>query len=220
MKYEILKDLMANLDEFEKINKKANTIDFILWMNDKLSLSQHSTEKIRKKSVDEERIQSQKKNIESNISRLVLNLFKYAKHYSKKVLDDSLLVSMDDFAFLATLLWKPSYTKTELINSNLYDKPAGTEIIKRLGKNGFVKESKIQVDKRSVSIEITPKGRKTLEEIFGDMNKLALLVSGNLSNEEKITFLILLNKLNDFHQEKYNHPNYKQLGIDELLKPN
>jgi MarR family transcriptional regulator, lower aerobic nicotinate degradation pathway regulator len=218
MKYEILKDLMINLDEFEKKNKKANMIDFILWMNDKLSLSQHTSEKIRKKNIDKERIQSEKRNIESNISRLILNLFKYAKHYSKKVLDDSLLISMDDFAFLATLLWKTSYTKTELINSNLYDKPAGTEIIKRLEKNGFVKESKIQVDKRSVSIEITLKGRKTLDEIFGGMNKLALLISGNLSNEEKITLLILLNKLNDYHQEKYNHPNFKQQGIDELLK--
>jgi hypothetical protein len=66
---------------------------------------------------------------------LVTLLFRYAKGYIKKALQDSIIQTADEFAF--NLITFESLTKTELISKQVMEKTSGVEVIKRLVGQGL-----------------------------------------------------------------------------------
>jgi hypothetical protein len=69
-------------------------------------------------------------------------MFRFAKQYSKKALENTNLKTIDDFGFLSSLIVAESMTKTELINRHVLEITTGMEIIKRLHTLGFMEELK------------------------------------------------------------------------------
>lgn len=88
------------------------------------------------------------------------------------------------------------------------------QIIKRLITNGWVSEKKSDEDKRSKIISITPKGLTALASVMEKVRDATDIVSGDLSDEEKIELIRILNKLNDFHQPIYD----RNIETENLLR--
>ncbi|NCP85382.1 MAG: MarR family transcriptional regulator [Bacteroidetes bacterium] len=152
---------------------------------------------------------------ESELVVLLTLMFKYAKQYIKKGLQKSELQTADDFSYLIVLLTYTSLTKMELIQKNVMEKTSGMEVIKRLQRYGMLEQFDDEIDKRSKRVKITEKGKIEIFRLLPEMSKISSIVSGNLSDSEKLTLSYLLKKLDQFHNEIYL--NEKGLSIDELF---
>lgn len=152
--------------------------------------------------------------------KIMLNIFfmyKYASFYSRKIFKNSVIYSIDDFSFLASLLPDKKMRKADVIRKNVAEKSSGNEVLKRLLKQNLIKETDNPADKRSKLLEITPQGFKEIDAIRNQMFNMAALVDGNLTEEEKSNMLNMLAKLNDFHRPIFdlNDENFinQKLGI-------
>jgi DNA-binding MarR family transcriptional regulator len=138
--------------------------------------------------------------IESRIGSYIIFLYRYAKGYTKKALEGSPLQTIDEFSFLISLMFGGSKTKTELIQHAIQEKTSGMEVIKRLLKQGFIRQEEDSTDRRSKRLYITPEGQRTLFSVFEKMNQVSQIVAGNLSTSEREQLLQLLHKLHLFHK--------------------
>ena len=153
--------------------------------------------------------------LDNNIGRLFVFMSRYAKSYIKKALEGTALQTGEDFTALAILNTHPQLSKTELISHNLQEKTSGTEVIRRLIAAGLVKQWDDDKDKRSKHIAITDKGKELLYQVFVDMNHVGKMITGKLTNAEKLTLQHLLQKLEDFHLDHYIN---KKVSSKEDLK--
>ncbi len=147
---------------------------------------------------------------------LVTYLFRYAKHYTKKALDNSPLSTMDDFTFLLTLNTHGNMTKSELTTKHLLEITSGVEILKRLEKQGFVESSENPEDRRSKHVSITESGKDILEKMMVKMRQVSGIVAGNLNTTEMRQLLPLLMKLDSFHGEI--HRDDKKSNLAEITQ--
>lgn len=150
---------------------------------------------------------------ESVISTMLVHLSKYAKTYSKSVIHDSPFSTQDEFIYLINLKAFGALGKMELIKMNIQDKPTGMQIINRLIKHGWVAQTDSGEDKRSKILEITPFGLETLAKHMDKIRKATKIVSGNLSELEKLELISLLGKLTQFHQSIFT----KNIEVPDLL---
>ena len=70
-----------------------------------------------------------------------------------------------------------------------------TGIAKRLEKDGFINKKSIPEDDRVTLLEITAKGKKTLQKIESEKNRRLELMLGNLSQKEKAGLLDLVKRI-------------------------
>ncbi len=153
--------------------------------------------------------------LDNNIGRLFVFMSRYAKSYIKKALDGTPLQTAEDFTALAILNTHQQLSKTELISHNLQEKTSGTEVIRRLIVAELVKQWDDSADKRSKHIAITDKGKELLYQVFVDMNHVGKIITGKLTDAEKLTLQHLLQKLEDFHLDHYIN---KKISSKEDLK--
>lgn len=149
-----------------------------------------------------------------DIAILVVLLYRYAKNYIKKGLAESKIQTADEFAFLITLVTFESLTKSELIQKMVMEKTSGTEVIKRLVKNGLMHEFADTEDKRSIRVALTPLGRQELFTALPRMSQVTKLVSGNLNPTELKSLSHLLRKLDHAHNLLYMQ--HRQASLEEL----
>lgn len=203
-RYKLISDLIGLLDQYEDQSgeDKLDLLSFTLWLNEYLDTpkSKSIEDKTNTKVTDSTQVLGFDYKMEAKISTLLTSLFKYAKHYTKQALDNTPLVTLDDFGFLASLGYCESMTKTELSNHNLLEITSGNEIIKRLLKNQLIEEYDDPDDRRSKRVKITEKGKILLLSTFSRMDLVSHIVAGNLNTNEKIQLLSVLNKLDDFHR--------------------
>lgn len=209
-------DLLTNIIEAYKMyqlsagaNKKSSTTDFANWLNE-----QEYQKEEREISAFIEKIGNYA--LEVEISTLVICLNRYSRLLIKKGLINFPQLVSEDFTYLYTLMDVESMTKIQLIEKNVHEKPTGLEVIKRLLKHGLVDERNDEVDKRSKRVFLTDKGKALFFDTVEQMNKIALIVSGNLTMDEKKHLHRLLKKLEDFHNPIYL--SHKQVSIDQLLE--
>ncbi len=208
MNYTILQQLINYLDVYETNHKsveKSNLNDFVVFLNQEL---------FEKKQllIDEN---DQHETIERVLSRLIAFLYRYAKGYIKKALQNSTLLTLDDFSYLAGIWKAGSCTKTEIIEKNIHEKTTGIEIIKRLLNAELIYQTDDTTDRRSKRLMITEKGKETLFGVFEDMRKASIIIAGNLSTTEKMQLAFLLQKLDYFHNPLFLEQQDKDL--DSLL---
>ncbi|OJJ17272.1 hypothetical protein BKI52_31725 [marine bacterium AO1-C] len=198
-KYKLLQDLLPLIERFEEENQEneVKVMSFALWLTEFLTTDSDPKEDIdaKKKSL------AKHHEFDVQITAGVGYLFRYAKHYSKKVLKDKILATIDDYVFLASLMMTPGLTKSELIQQHLLEITSGTEILKRLLKHDFIEEYENLEDRRSKKLKITPLGLKVLGEVQEEMMQAAHVVGGDLSIEEKAKLVQLCNKLKKFHDQ-------------------
>jgi len=112
---DILIEVIHNLYEYEiesrDSNVELNMTDFIGYLT-----SHHQSINIKAKGIggdlENESIQQQDDS-NTDISILIVLMFRYAKSYIRKALKDSMIKSADEFSFLMTLITHESLSKTE-----------------------------------------------------------------------------------------------------------
>jgi len=203
MSYQNLIEITKYLEEFEHQDKN-NSFDiqnFAYWLSEKVakkprSLQENSsgiTNSIKQQSADVQ------------ISILIGRMGKYARVYIKKILSHTKLSGIDDYSFMATLMFRESMTKTELSHYNLMDSvTSGADIIKRLVKYGLIEEFDDEVDKRSRRVRISHEGKLQMFKIFEEMEMVSDIITGNLEGDEKLFLLYYLKKLDVLHKTIYD----------------
>jgi len=212
---ELLIELIRHLDAYESGqtgNQSLSLTDFTAYLN---ALGGGDLEPMRRIEGDQESVsQKQKRTAPSNISILLSLMYRYVRIYIKKALKESPIQTADEFSFLITLMTYESMTKTELITNQVMEKTSGTEIIKRLLKQGLIREFADPDDRRSVRVAITAKGRKELTATLPGMNAVAKIVIGNLSQPEIRTLYYILKKLDFYHNDIFQ--NKRGRSLEEL----
>lgn len=211
MKYDILKELIPLLEEFEAENLSAN-----VYSNDLDGFKSWVVFNNKQKGVLDEPDWEGKKegrSAESVISTLIVHLNRYARSYSKSAIFGSEFSTQEDFIYLINLRAFGEMSKMDLVKKNVHEKPAGMQVINRLIFQGWVSQKDSELDRRSKLVKITDKGIKVLEEQMGEIRKATQIVAGDLTRSEKMELIRLLNKLNDFHQPIYD----KNIEIEHLL---
>ncbi|MDG4946209.1 MarR family transcriptional regulator [Weeksellaceae bacterium KMM 9713] len=208
MNFDLVKDVMDLVKEFQSKNKAnpvyTNDVDgFKLWVKN----TNESTPELNWEGKEFGRTP------DSIINTLIVHINHYAKAYSKSAIYDSKFSTQDDFIFLISLKVHGPIKKMDLVKLNKQEKPVGIKIINRLISNEWVEQKDSKTDKRSKIIQITQEGLKALKNQMDKIRKATQIVTGDLSELEKIKLIELLQKLNEFHQPIYD----EQLDSSKLL---
>lgn len=211
MNYNLIKDVLDLLAEFQLDNSVGHQYvqdvnGFKNWLVDKYGAGYKKVEpdwegKLIGRST------------ESAIASLVVHMNRFGKNYFKAAIYGSPFSTQEDVIYLIVLKFSHNLTKMDLIKKNVHEKPVGMQIINRLIANGWVEQQDSIIDKRSKILSITKKGLSALDDIMTKVRQATEIVSGNLSEDEKIELVRLLNKLNDFHLPIYE----KNLSLEEIL---
>jgi DNA-binding MarR family transcriptional regulator len=194
---DLIKNLLDHIENYEQKFGNSDLKAFSIYLRDEVS-----TEKklIPNEEFDKNNYQNYKSYAEVEFSTLLTNLYRFAKHYMKKAFAGSEIKTIDEFGFLASLLKQKSLMKNELINQHLLETSSGSEILKRLIKNGLVKEIPDTIDKRAKRVSLTAKGVETVMGSFDEMHIISEIIVGNLKDDELKQALQVFNKLTYFHQ--------------------
>ena len=151
---------------------------------------------------------------ESVINTLIVHMNRYAKSYSKSAIVGSDFSTQEDFIYLINLKTFGEMSKMDLIKKNVHEKPVGMQIINRLINQGWIEQRNSKTDKRSKVISISETGLQALGNQMDKIRQATSIVTGNLSQNEKMELIRLLNKLDDFHQPIYD----RNIDTDNLLR--
>ena len=151
---------------------------------------------------------------ESVINTLIVHMNRYAKSYSKSAIVGSDFSTQEDFIYLINLKAFGEMSKMDLIKKNVHEKPVGMQIINRLINQGWIEQRNSKTDKRSKVISISETGLQALENLMDKIRQATSIVTGNLSQNEKMELIRLLHKLDDFHQPIYD----QNIETEDLLR--
>lgn len=212
MKYNTLRDVINLLEEFEAENLKTKKYSDDVEGFKKWTVINYKSED----SAQTEPYWEGKENgrsAESAIATLIVHMNRYGRSYSKSAIFGSDFSTQEDFSYLINLKAFGEMTKMDLIKRNVHEKPTGMQIINRLVAQGWVDQTDSDTDKRSKVLKINSKGLEILDNQMSKIRKATQIVSGDLTHNEKMELIRLLNKLNDFHQPIYA----KNIETESLL---
>jgi len=211
MKYSIVKNVIQLLEDFENINDKrqvySNDIEgFKEW----ISANFQNNKKIVEPNWEGKEMG---RSPESVINTLILHMNRYAKSYSKSAIYGSDFSTQEDFIYLINLKAFGSMSKMDLIKKNVHEKPVGIQIINRLINQNWIEQTDSLIDKRSKVLKITQQGLEALDSQMDKIRQASTIVTGDLTYDEKMELIVLLNKLNEFHRPIYD----KNIEVEHLL---
>lgn len=211
MKYKIIKDIIDLVDEFELAQNNSNNYE-----NNVNGFKQWVVENFSEQEKEEPNWEGKEdgRSAESVINTQIVHMNRYAKSYTKSALLNSDFATQEDIIYLINLDAFGEMTKTELIRKNVHEKPVGVQIINRLIKIGFAEQTDSLTDKRSKYISITNKGKIALKNQMGKIRQASTIVTGDLSYNEKMELIRILNKLEHFHKPIYE----RNIATENLLQ--
>lgn len=215
MNYQFIKEVLDLVQKYEEDTRShhANALsiaDFKHWIVRTYQPEEHAVEpdwegKEKGRSAD------------SVINTLIVHMNRYAKSYSKSAIFGSDFTSQEDFIYLINLQAFGEMTKMDLIKKNVHEKPTGMLIINRLIKKKWVSQSASKTDKRSKLIRITTLGREALEAQMDRIRQATQIVTGDLTQHEKMELIRILNKLNEFHKPIYDKNIEPEYLLEQVL---
>jgi len=132
---------------------------------------------------------------------LIFRLSKFIKIYTKELLHNSNLSSIDEFSFLAMIDQMKNPSKKDLCDINLTEFTTGMDIIKRLEHKGYALEIIDNNDKRTKRMKITKVGKEILNSTYDKLRNLSVDILGNLNQDERLIIIKLLKSLDIYHTE-------------------
>ncbi len=212
MDFTLLKTLLPFIEEYEKEYGNTDIKEFSVFLKNNVWDYEQDKEII----VDENIYRNYKTFPEVEFSTLITALYRFVKYYLKETFKPRKFKTLDEFGFLSTIFKEGSVLKNKLITMHLIEISSGSEIIKRLIRNGLVLEYPDSHDKRAKRVELTDLGKIEIIAAFNDMFNVAKLFKGNLSRKEFMYSLEALNKLNLFHWHIFKEG--KHLSVKELVE--
>lgn len=209
MKYKLLAEILPYLDQFEEKGGGETIDDFVAWMQTAPILEKEASANVLK-SVP---LQG---NVNAQICQLIALMYKYVRFYYKKGFKNSLLQTMEDFGFLATLAMFGDLRKNKLIQKNTSEFTSGMEVIRRLERNKLIESFSDPEDKRARRVQITKKGQGVFFQALPVLQQMGDIATGKLTEVEKQQLFELLNKLNYFHNPIFHDE--KETLLDIIVK--
>lgn len=197
MSYELLKQVIGLLEEFEQERGKSDLPAFAEWLQTRVAEAQEE--------LPHTRWDDYASDVDAHIAMNIGVLNSHAKHYIKTALKDTELKGIQDFTFLAALVSHGDLRKTDIIAKNMMEFSPGMEVIRRLLRNGFIQDYDNPEDGRSRRVSITPAGMAVFEQAMQNMQNVHRVVAGNLTPKEKEMVLLKLRKLMAFHQSIWDN---------------
>jgi DNA-binding MarR family transcriptional regulator len=195
----IISELIDQFLHYEQEVKTPTVSGFAAWVQKQTHTLEMSAQ-LKMGTADKHA--SQRVNETDNAIGILLAMMnKYARLYSKIVMESLPLNTVEEFGYLAHLSSHGQITKTTLINKSMDGKTTGMDIIRRLVQHGLAKEINNPEDKRSKLLRITEKGKKIIGQSYSRMAAVSKAVVGNLTIHEKQNLLSILNKLAQYHQQ-------------------
>ena len=142
-----------------------------------------------------------------------MNLF--VKNYAKIPFQQIGFSNLEEFRVLQIIDRIKNINKSQLSNESLMEFSTVVDILKRLIKQGLIKQLQDENDKRASLLQITPKGKKLLNTSYQTLAGLQPNVSGDLSIKEQETLIELLLKLNNFHTDFFEENFIKKTKKEE-----
>ena len=213
----LIKKLLIYIDSYENEVGNYDLKEFSIYLKDKVFENISANNSINTEKID---FKNYKVHPEVEFSTLLIQLYKYSKHYVKKVFQSKPWNTIEEYGFLASLLLSESLSKNELITMHMLEMSSGSEIIKRLIRNGLIHEFNDQNDKRAKRVALTLEGRRQIIGAFDEMYKVSQLIIGNLSQEELKEAIGIFNKLSIFHHHIHACDRNTEVDIlhDKYLK--
>ena len=186
----IISELITWLKLFIEENpiNEVNLKSFIIWLNSKLFVDEHTGQTIHQNDM-----------LDMELSFLLVLQHRHYKAYAKRALGDSELSSPESFSFLYHLDHADSYRKMELIKMHHLEPPSGIEVLKRLLKKSLIDEFDDPDDKRATRIRITKKGRTEIKKVLPKMQNVFASMTAEMSLNEKLHVVSFLKNMNDYH---------------------
>jgi len=141
---------------------------------------------------------------------------KFMDFYMKKAFEGLEITSRLEFQFLVSIHEMKNPRKTDVIYFNLVELSTGVESLKRLQKNGLLKEIPDKADKRIKRLSLTPEGNIVLMAALEKFHLLDELVNSFGSDGSWQTFIPSLMWFNDFHNEV--HHRHKEKSFEQLME--
>lgn len=213
-KKEILQEIVGHLFDFDNLYKDDGDYtmaDFIGYLNTNTAMELPNNRDI---AGGEENWVRNSQDDNTEIARMLVFIYRYAVIYFKKALKGGGINTLDEFSFLIVLMTYPSLSKTELISKLIMEKTSGVEVIKRLLKQGLIREFNHPTDKRSILVAITDKGKQEVSALLPKMGLVGRVVVGNLTRSEISSLSFLLRKLDYHHNDIFM--NHKHLSLEDL----
>lgn len=187
-----IRELLTLWEEFDQIKPNGSSHDFAHWLlagsSNYQSVLNQDAESSQSEGKPQQTLRDEVEHEGQLITqvRLAIQLTKLSKvlrNQVKQVLSPLGFSAPDDYHYMASIYpsWTP--TKSELIQAHLHEITTGTEIIKRLVKQGWVIETPHPTDKRSKRISLTEEGRLVTEKAFAQTTQVAIHFFGALDDQ-------------------------------------
>lgn len=145
-------------------------------------------------------------------------LIRYTHLWSRKALQGLRINSLEEYGLLKSVELLKSARKSDLVRYSLLETTTCFEMIKRLIRAGYLKESVDEQDRRSRRVALTSKGKESIGEADQQMKQLSMLLTGDLQQKQKADLLQLLRQLNIFHENLYHSD--RKSSLDEMMGKN
>jgi len=146
--------------------------------------------------------------------KIIGRISKLNMSYVNMALKETELNQIEEFGILITIKQEKNPKKTELINANLFELSSGTDMLARMKKRGLIKEYNDKEDKRSKRVELTAKGEKVIKACYAPIQKNALMLMHDLSNDDKDLCIQLLKNVEIKFSALW--PQHKGKPFDEI----
>jgi DNA-binding MarR family transcriptional regulator len=191
--------LVEKWEEYLKVSMNPSIEDFSFWLYAKYGGKSTNSFINFDSYVDVPKFNSN----ESFITYLIMRLSKHIKHYVKPILNKYGLNSIDDFAILATILWKQRISKKEVCLQNLSEISTGLDIIRRLQNLGLIEEVSSLEDKRVKLLIPTSHGISEMQRIIEGFSILDNKIILDLKDNDIETLKTMLFYLDSLHTKNY-----------------
>ncbi|MGJ3234741.1 MarR family winged helix-turn-helix transcriptional regulator [Marivirga sp.] len=146
-------------------------------------------------------------------------MMSFTQIWEKKAFANQPIHNLTEFGVALFVMSHEGCSKSEVAQHSLAEKTTIFEIIKRLVKNGILKEKANETDKRSKHLKLTEKGKMASFSVMNRANEVSQHLVGNLNKSEKVKLFGSLIKLDGYHQhcyQKYKNEDWEKLK-EEML---
>lgn len=114
---------------------------------------------------------------------------------ASRALRDSPFTTIMDYQFLYVLRSHGPMSKGALIDANGMETSSGTEVIKRILREGWIREEPNPRDGRSILVHVTERGERVESENRTHVSDFYASLTGPLRGEQKVRLFELLHAL-------------------------